>query len=64
MQYGDTNLDVELLSEYMGENPPNITQSSPIEDDSSAGPSLLVPQRDADLVYFQHKVFNLSLMVF
>ncbi|KAI4369722.1 hypothetical protein MLD38_018136 [Melastoma candidum] len=62
MQYGYTGLISDFLSTYMGEG--NRKVSSAIDSVQEAASSLpatsglVVSQRDADLIYYQHKVKN------
>lgn len=55
MQYGDVELNVENLFLYLGSNPANDNATF-IEDNSLYFHKTAVNQRDADLVYFWHKV--------
>ncbi|KAG6532673.1 hypothetical protein ZIOFF_006523 [Zingiber officinale] len=55
MQFGDLELNVENLFVYLGSNPANANATF-IEDNSLYFHNDAVNQRDADLVYFWHKV--------
>ncbi|KAL5554199.1 hypothetical protein UlMin_041600 [Ulmus minor] len=62
MQYGDQSFSGNVLSVYMGNNPPSISPSpepcpslSPLPSPSASPPLTVVPQRDADLVHLHHK---------
>ncbi|KAF8007651.1 hypothetical protein BT93_K1599 [Corymbia citriodora subsp. variegata] len=54
MQYGNTNLSKAFLSTYMGDRSEKVSSVS-LEELSSSN-SQAVPQRDADLVFFQRQV--------
>ncbi|XP_039158995.1 vacuolar-processing enzyme [Eucalyptus grandis] len=54
MQYGDTILSKAFVSTYMGRRSNNVS-TIPLEELSTSN-SQAVPQRDADLVFFQHQV--------
>ncbi|XP_056176233.1 vacuolar-processing enzyme-like [Syzygium oleosum] len=54
MQYGNTVLSKAFLSTYMGQSSKKVS-SVPLDELSSSN-SLAVPQRDADLVFFQRQV--------
>ncbi|KAL3721243.1 hypothetical protein ACJRO7_005970 [Eucalyptus globulus] len=54
MQYGNTVLSKAFLSTYMGQSSKKVS-SVPLHELSSSN-SLAVPQRDADLVFFQRQV--------
>ncbi|KAL3721910.1 hypothetical protein ACJRO7_034282 [Eucalyptus globulus] len=54
MQYGNTVLSKAFLSTYMGQSSNKV--SSVPSDELSSSNSLAVPQRDADLVFFRHRV--------
>lgn len=55
MQYGNLELNVEKLFLYLGSNPANDNATF-IQDNSLSFHKAAVNQRDADLVYFWHKV--------
>ncbi|XP_030551236.1 vacuolar-processing enzyme-like isoform X3 [Rhodamnia argentea] len=54
MQYGNMALSEAFLSTYMGQSPKKVS-SVPL-DELSPSNSLAVPQRDADLIFFQRQV--------
>ncbi|XP_048139926.1 vacuolar-processing enzyme-like isoform X1 [Rhodamnia argentea] len=54
MQYGNTVLSQAFLSTYMGQSPKKV--SSVRLDELSSSTFRAVPQRDADLVFFQRQV--------
>lgn len=55
MQYGDLELNAQNLFLYMGSNPANDNATF-IDDNALPSVSRAVNQRDADLLYFWHKV--------
>nr|GMN69307.1 hypothetical protein TIFTF001_038360 [Ficus carica]GMN69315.1 hypothetical protein TIFTF001_038368 [Ficus carica] len=54
-QYGDMSLSAGVLSSYMGSSPPSSSHYSTSQGDALS-PFVSIPQRDADLLHFQHKV--------
>ncbi|XP_030476437.1 vacuolar-processing enzyme-like [Syzygium oleosum] len=54
MQYGNTVLSKAFLSTYMGQSSKKVS-SVPL-DELSSSTSRAIPQRDADLVFFQRRV--------
>lgn len=56
MQYGDLELNMKDLFLYLGSNP--LNENATFVDDNSllSFSKAAVNQRDADLVYFWHKV--------
>lgn len=55
MQYGEVELNLQKLFLFVGSNPAN-DNATVIDDNSLSFPKAAVNQRDADLVYFWHKV--------
>ncbi len=67
MQYGDMNIVVQELEQYLGFNPANENVTTPflpelnLADTLMAGKELAVNQRDADLLHLWHKVHSFPL---
>ncbi len=62
MQYGDINIDVEEMEQYLGFDPANENVTKPVlpgvnlASTLMAGKESAVNQRDADLLHLWHKV--------
>ncbi|KAI4311337.1 hypothetical protein MLD38_036242 [Melastoma candidum] len=60
MQYGDTGLTSDFVSSYLGDSPQKVfSRIDLIHEAASSLPAtsgLAISQRDADMIYYQHKV--------